>query len=250
MSKNVKSNNKNTKKSASKAKKSTRNNYKIESLEPRLMMDAEPLDPALESNLDIEQFDSYVEQIGSLSEDIGDKAVASLGQFDKIDFTQFHLADKANAAIEFVGDSAEQLKSVFADKVNTTLGNALKDFEKKYYVDEVTLEEGKIKLADFVQNYVAENAEGSGLTFAVEGSKLVVNYDIEYAKNITDMGFDLADGRLELTSEGTALNTSAKFKAVIDLDKGGNGIILDEASDAGGRGVADSPTFVKLSMIS
>ncbi len=41
MSKNVKSNNKNTKKSAPKAKKSTRNMYKIESLEPRLMMDAE-----------------------------------------------------------------------------------------------------------------------------------------------------------------------------------------------------------------
>ena len=99
MSKNVKSNNKNTKKSASKAKKSTRNNYKIESLEPRLMMDAEPLDPALESNLDIQQFDSYAEQISILSDSIGDKAVASLGQFDKIDFTQFHLADKANAAI-------------------------------------------------------------------------------------------------------------------------------------------------------
>ena len=65
MSKNVKSNNKNTKKSASKSKKSTRNIYK---------MDAEPLDSALEPNLDIEQF-------------------------DKIDFTQFHLADKANAAV-------------------------------------------------------------------------------------------------------------------------------------------------------
>ena len=99
MSKNVKSNNKNTNKSASKAKKSTRNNYKIESLEPRLMMDAEPLDPALESNLDIEQFDSYVEQIGSLSDAIGGKAVDALGQFNKFDFTQFGLADKANAAV-------------------------------------------------------------------------------------------------------------------------------------------------------
>ena len=74
MSKNVKSNNKNTKKSASKSKKSTRNMYKIESLEPRLMMDAEPLDSVLESNLDIEQFDSYVEQIGNLSDSIGEKA--------------------------------------------------------------------------------------------------------------------------------------------------------------------------------
>ena len=39
-----------------------------------VVMDAEPLDSALEPNLDIEQF-------------------------DKIDFTQFHLADKANAAV-------------------------------------------------------------------------------------------------------------------------------------------------------
>ena len=99
MSKNVKSNNKNTNKSASKAKKSTRNIYKIESLEPRLMMDAEPLDSALEPNLDMEQFDSYVDQISNLSDSIGEKAVESLGQFDKIDFTQLHLADKANAAV-------------------------------------------------------------------------------------------------------------------------------------------------------
>ena len=74
MSKNVKSNNKNIKKSAPKAKKSTRNMYKIESLEPRLMMDAEPLDPALEPNLDIDQFDSYVDQISNLSDSIGEKA--------------------------------------------------------------------------------------------------------------------------------------------------------------------------------
>ena len=86
-------------KNVKKSKKSTRNNYKIESLEPRLMMDAEPLDPALESNLDIEQFDSYVEQIGNLSDSIGGKAGESLEQFDKIDFSQFQLADKANAAV-------------------------------------------------------------------------------------------------------------------------------------------------------
>ena len=64
-----------------------------------VMMDAEPLDSALEPNLDMEQFDSYVDQISNLSDSIGEKAVESLGQFDKIDFTQFHLADKANAAV-------------------------------------------------------------------------------------------------------------------------------------------------------
>ena len=198
-------------------KKNARNNFKIEPLEPRLMMDAETLD----SNLNIDFFDSYAEQISILSDSIGEKAVESLGQFDKIDFTQFHLADKANAAIEFVADSAEQLKSVFADKVNTTLGNALRDLEKKFYTDEVTLEEGKIKLADFVQNYVAENAEGTGLTFAVEGSKLVVNYDIEYAKNITDMGFDLAEGKLELTSVVAPSGQSIGFTAGILLPTSG-----------------------------
>ena len=196
MSKNVKSNNKNTKKSNSKSKKSTRNIYKIETLEPRLMMDAESLDPALEPNLDIDQFDSYVEQIGNLSDSIGGKAGESLEQFDKIDFSQFQLADKANAAVEFVSDSAEQLKTQFADKVNDVLGKALAGLERKYSAGEVALEDGKIKLADFVQNYVAEKAEGTGLTFAVEGSKLVVSYDLEYVKNITDMGFDLAGGRL------------------------------------------------------
>lgn len=202
-------------KNVKKSKKSTRNNYKIEALEPRLMMDAEPLDPALESNLDIEQFDSYVEQIGSLSDAIGGKAVDALGQFNKFDFTQFGLADKADAAVEFVSDSAEQLKSDFTDKVNNTLKKALKDLEKKYYADEVTLDEGKIKLADFVQDYVAEKAEGTGLTFAVEGSKLLVNYDIEYVKNVTGMGFDLVDGRLELTSVVAPSGQSIGFTAGI-----------------------------------
>ena len=55
-------------------KKNARNNFKIEALEPRLMMDAEPLDPSLEPNLDIDQFDSYAEQIGNLSDSIGEKA--------------------------------------------------------------------------------------------------------------------------------------------------------------------------------
>ena len=76
-------------------KKNARNNFKIESLEPRLMMDAETLD----SNLNIDFFDSYAEQISILSDSIGEKAVESLGQFNKIDFTQFHLADKAKAAV-------------------------------------------------------------------------------------------------------------------------------------------------------
>ena len=57
-----------------KSTKNSRTKYKIESLEPRLMMDAEPLDPALEPNLDMEQFDSYVDQISNLSDSIGEKA--------------------------------------------------------------------------------------------------------------------------------------------------------------------------------
>ena len=39
-----------------------------------VVIDAEPLDSALEPNLDIDQFDSYVEQIGNLSDSIGGKA--------------------------------------------------------------------------------------------------------------------------------------------------------------------------------
>jgi len=39
-----------------------------------VVMDAEPLDPVFESNLDIQQFDSYAEQISILSDSIGEKA--------------------------------------------------------------------------------------------------------------------------------------------------------------------------------
>ena len=81
-----------------KSTKNSRTKYKIESLEPRLMMDAE-IPELAQPDLDLQQFDSYTEQFQTLSSTMGDKAGDSLGQFDKIDFSQFQLADKANAAV-------------------------------------------------------------------------------------------------------------------------------------------------------
>ena len=81
-----------------KSTKNSRTKYKIESLEPRLMMDAE-IPELAQPDLDLQQFDSYTEQFQTLSSTMGDKAGDSLGQFDKIDFSKFGLAEHANSAV-------------------------------------------------------------------------------------------------------------------------------------------------------
>lgn len=97
MSKNVKSNNKNTKKSASKAKKFTRNNYKIESLEPRLMMDAD---------VNLEEFGNQIESISTVVDNsissISDLDLSSLGLDSKLDSASELISNSGVSELSFV----------------------------------------------------------------------------------------------------------------------------------------------------
>ena len=100
MSKNVKSNNKNTKKSNSKSKKSTRNIYKIETLEPRLMMDAE-------SGFDADRLDDYSEQIESISGNIGEQVSAVVDSIDGFDASKLGLSEYAGSFTTLFGESVD-----------------------------------------------------------------------------------------------------------------------------------------------
>ena len=182
MSKNVKSNNKNTNKSASKAKKSTRNNYKIESLEPRLMMDAD-------SGFDVERLNDYAEQIESISGNMGEQVSAAVNSIEGFDASKLGLAESVGSFTTMFGESVDTLKTTIADKVNDVLTQSLDMARTAIEQANASLEQGvepitKLSLTELVDTYVKDFLESEqgeayrGLTFSAEGSKLTVGIDL------------------------------------------------------------------------
>lgn len=182
MSKNVKSNNKNTKKSNSKSKKSSRNIYKIETLEPRLMMDAE-------SGFDADRLDDYSEQIESISGNIGEQVSAAVDSIDGFDASKLGLSEYAGSFTTLFGESVDNLKTAVADKVNTILTQSLDQARTAIEQANANLAEGvdpisKLSLSELVDTYVKnfleseQGEEYKGLTFSAEGSKLTVGIDL------------------------------------------------------------------------
>ena len=188
MSKNVKSNNKNSKKSNSKSKKSTRNIYKIETLEPRLMMDAD-------SGFDAEHLNEYAEQIESISGNIGEQVSSAVDAIDGFDASKLGLGEYAGSFTTMFGESVDNLKTTVADKVNTVLTQSLDKARTAIEQANASLEQGaepisKLSLTELVDIYVKDFLESEqgeayrGLTFSAEGSKLTVGIDLSETKSL------------------------------------------------------------------
>ena len=235
MSKNVKSNNKNTKKSASKAKKFTRNNYKIESLEPRLMMDAD-------SGFDAEHLHEYAEQIESISGNIGERVSSAVDAIDGFDASKLGLSEYTGSFTTLFGESVDNLKATVADKVNTVLMQSLDQARTAIEQANANLAEGadpisKLSLSELVDTYVKDFLESEqgeeykGLTFSAEGSKLTVGIDLSETKSLENLGIDLGSwGKVSV--DGTAnLSATAQASVSVELDKDGSGSLLDSAGD-------------------
>ncbi|WP_290737932.1 calcium-binding protein [Fibrobacter sp. UBA3718] len=235
MSKNVKSNNKNTKKSASKAKKFTRNNYKIESLEPRLMMDAD-------SGFDAEHLNDYAEQIESISGNIGEQVSAAVDSIDGFDALKLGLGEYAGSFTTLFGESVDTLKTTIADKVNDVLAQSLDMAHTAIEQANANLAEGvdpisKLSLSELVDTYVKDFLESEqgeayrGLTFSAEGSKLTVGIDLSETKSLENLGVDLGSwGKVSV--DGSAnLSAAAQASVSVELDKDGSGSLLDSAVD-------------------
>jgi hypothetical protein len=78
-------------------KKNTRNNYKIESLEPRLMMDAD---------VNLEEFGNQIESISTVVENsissISDLDLSSLGLDSKLDSASELISNSGVSELSFV----------------------------------------------------------------------------------------------------------------------------------------------------
>lgn len=222
-------------KNVKKSKKSTRNNYKIESLEPRLMMDAE-------SGFDADRLDDYSEQIGSISGNIGELVSAAVDSIDGFDASKLDLSEYAGSFTTMFGESVDTLKTTIADKVNDVLAQSLDMAHTAIEQANANLAEGvdpisKLSLTELVDTYVKDFLESEqgeayrGLTFSAEGSKLTVGIDLSETKSLENLGVDLGSwGKVSV--DGSAnLSAAAQASVSVELDKDGSGTFFDSDDD-------------------
>ncbi|WP_175545432.1 LEPR-XLL domain-containing protein [Fibrobacter sp. UWB12] len=84
--KNVK-NSKNVSKKAVRSRKSSKKNFKIETLEPRLMMDAS-------AGFDVDKIEEYTSQFETIATIISEKASSAIEYFNEVDVTNVGVPKK------------------------------------------------------------------------------------------------------------------------------------------------------------
>lgn len=127
-------------KNVKKSKKSTRNNYKIESLEPRLMMDAD---------VNLEEFGNQIESISTVVDN-------SISSISNLDLSSLGLDSKLDSASELISNAGDTIKT----KIEGIYSSYLSSFES-------------VKIEDLVSalnNNIGDLPSGvSELSFVQEG---------------------------------------------------------------------------------
>ena len=121
-------------------KKNTRNNYKIESLEPRLMMDAD---------VNLEEFGNQIESISTVVDN-------SISSISNLDLSSLGLDSKLDSASELISNAGDTIKT----KIEGIYSSYLSSFES-------------VKIEDLVSalnNNIGDLPSGvSELSFVQEG---------------------------------------------------------------------------------
>ena len=125
-------------------KKNTRNNYKIESLEPRLMMDAD---------VNLEEFGNQIESIST----VVDNSISSISD---LDLSSLGLDSKLDSASELISNAGDTIKT----KIEGIYSSYLSSFESAVE---------SVKIGDLVSalnNNIGDLPSGvSELSFVQEG---------------------------------------------------------------------------------
>jgi len=125
-------------------KKNTRNNYKIESLEPRLMMDAD---------VNLEEFGNQIESISTVVEN-------SISSISDLDLSSLGLDSKLDSASELISNAGDTIKT----KIEGIYSSYLSSFESA--VESVKIED----LVSALNNNIGDLPSGvSELFFVQEG---------------------------------------------------------------------------------
>ncbi len=230
MNNNSRKNSKNTKKSAKKAvrsKKSSPKNFKIENLEPRLMMDAAGFDvDKLEQGAYTSQFDSVVETIGS-------ELVTKISSFNDYNVSKIGISNKFISPVQLLCDLPEDLKNDITNNVNAILTGAI-NLAKTQIENSTT----KITLSEFVDSYVKgylDSDDGKtykdNFSFSAEDSQLFIDLKLSNNTSISNIDLELDSlGKLEANG-ARDLSSSAEIQIAIDLDKNNNGSFLEDDND-------------------
>ncbi|MBQ2560584.1 MAG: LEPR-XLL domain-containing protein, partial [Fibrobacter sp.] len=238
---------KNTAKKATRSRISSKKNFKIENLEPRLMMDAAP------AAFDVEKLEDYANQFANVADSIANKASEAIGAVTEFDVSNLGIAQNAADFVSMLGDSADQFKSEIVDKVTEILQNAIVTAKAEIEAFNSAVENAdnqieELSLKDFVNTYVKNVLQSSngtsykGLNFSAEGSKLVVRIDHTYDKSLSGLGFDF--GSLgEIKMDGTStLSTAAKLQMTVDLNSDNDEYYFEDVSDIN----VETPVIEKL----
>lgn len=125
-------------------KKNTRNNYKIESLEPRLMMDAD---------VNLEEFGNQIESISTVVDN-------SISSISNLDLSSLGLDSKLDSASELISNAGDTIKT----KIEGIYSSYLSSFESA--VESVNIED----LVSALNNNIGDLPSGvSELFFVQEG---------------------------------------------------------------------------------
>ena len=183
-------------------KKNTRNNYKIESLEPRLMMDAD---------VNLEEFGNQIESISTVVDN-------SISSISNLDLSSLGLDSKLDSASELISNAGDTIKT----KIEGIYSSYLSSFES-------------VKIEDLVSalnNNIGDLPSGvSELSFVQEGQDTIkVNFKYNGSPVNTD---EWKVPNIGLNADGAnfAVNASADLSVAIDLDKDDNGTLLSDGDD-------------------
>ena len=226
---------KNTAKKATRSRTSSKKNFKIENLEPRLMMDAA-------TGFDVQRLDDYATQFDSVALSISDYVSTAIDSVSNFDVSKLGVAQNSASFISMLDDTANGVKSAIVEKVSEVFRQAFD--AAKADIDAINAAAqnvsdriDKINLNEFVSTYVQSYVESvngksyKAFSFAVDNGKLVVTIDLSNEKNLGDLGLDLGSlGEIKMDGN-SALSTAAKIQMSVDFNSDNDEYYFEDIND-------------------
>ena len=244
----------NMKKIKKSVKKSTKNNYRIEALEPRLMMSADPV-------IDVDDLSNLSTQFETISDRVFDETTSLFNTFCVIDteLDNLNIVDRVNNGVNSIKDLVEDSLATAKGTLQNLLGEAstyikgeVDNFNDNIAAQAESTQSAitQISLKDFATKYLKDfvnaHPEYKDFTFNYTDSKLVVEYDLETVKEIGSLEIIAGGETFNLTGDGTNLAVNASISAEIELDADVSGTMLDNVSDIGSPAVAAKSLDVSI----
>ncbi len=219
---------KKTTKKVTRSRLSSKKNFKIENLEPRLMMDAS-------AGFDVDKINAYTTQFEAIATIVSEKASAAIESFNEFDVKNIGIPSTeikkpiflfAESSAEFKDPIANEIKSAFSDVLN---------FAKTKVEEQVTnlsLPQFVAYANEFIQSEAGKKYEN--ISFAVDGEnedKLIVNVKLSNTTDVSGLEFSLGDVAKINANGSRNLSSTLEFQVAIDLDKNSDGKYLDDGDD-------------------